>query len=55
MYLIKEFTKKSFPEIGTLLARDHSTVMSGCKKIEQRLKDDKDMQNDYYNLEQIIQ
>jgi chromosomal replication initiation ATPase DnaA len=35
MYIAKKITTRSFPEIGRRLGnRDHTTVMSGCRKIE---------------------
>lgn len=33
MYLLREECKMSFPQIGHLLSRDHSTVMHGHEKI----------------------
>lgn len=40
MFLCKELTTMSFPDIGTLLNRDHSTVMHGYQKIRDRLAKD---------------
>jgi len=34
MYLAKTLTPRSYPEIGRLLRRDHSTVMHGVRRIE---------------------
>lgn len=36
MYVLREF-KFSFPEIGLLFNRNHTTVMAACKKVEERL------------------
>ena len=33
MYLCRQLTDLSFPEIGRLFNRDHSTVMTSCKKV----------------------
>lgn len=33
MYLAKELTTNSLPEIGRVLDRDHSTILHGCRKI----------------------
>lgn len=33
MYWIRTKMKWSFPEIGKLFARDHTTVMAACRKI----------------------
>jgi len=41
MYLARELTELSYPEIGAALGgKDHSTVIYGAKKIEQRLEED---------------
>ncbi|MBQ1280943.1 MAG: chromosomal replication initiator protein DnaA [Oscillospiraceae bacterium] len=39
MYLIREMTNLSFPEIGSELGLDHTTVMYGHKKILSKLDD----------------
>ncbi len=36
MWLAWKKTGYSFPRIGTILSRDHATVMHGCKKVEQK-------------------
>ncbi len=33
MYLLRQVSELSYPEIGFLLGRDHSTVMSGIRKV----------------------
>ncbi len=38
MYLARELTGASFPEIARRFNRDHSTVISGCRKIEATYK-----------------
>lgn len=39
MYLARKLTSLSFPEIGAWLGgRNHSTIISGCKKIEALLQ-----------------
>ncbi len=46
MYLCKELTGLSTTEIGEKLGnRDHSTVIHGCSKIEEKLKVDNNLQN----------
>ncbi|HEY5996957.1 MAG TPA: helix-turn-helix domain-containing protein, partial [Candidatus Deferrimicrobiaceae bacterium] len=41
MYLLRQMTKCSFPEIGQRFGgKDHSTVMYAVKKIERKMKDD---------------
>ena len=34
MYLARKLTQSSYPEIGTRFGKDHSTVMSACRKVE---------------------
>lgn len=33
MYLARELTPRSYPEIGRMFRRDHTTVMSGVSRI----------------------
>ncbi len=40
MYLSRDMTRASFPEIGTKFEKDHATVMYNCRKIEKRLESD---------------
>ncbi|RMG59541.1 MAG: chromosomal replication initiator protein DnaA [Deltaproteobacteria bacterium] len=41
MYLLRQYTELSLPEIGQKLGgRDHTTVLHGIRKIESRLKED---------------
>lgn len=43
MYLCKRFTKHSFPEIGKEFGgKHHTTVMHSVKRIESRIKDERD-------------
>lgn len=39
MYLIRELTSLSLPEIGALFNRDHTTVVHALNNIERRRKD----------------
>ena len=55
MYLAKQLTKKSFPEIGKAFGgRDHTTVMHAAKTIEKLLKDDPSMEEDVNLLENML-
>jgi len=46
MYLIRQLTNLSFPDIGKEFARDHTTVMHAVKKVEASLKaGDSNLQN----------
>jgi len=40
MYFCREYTSYSFPEIGDLFFRDHSSVIHGCKRIENDIRRD---------------
>jgi chromosomal replication initiator protein len=40
MYLCRQLLKASFPHIGTLFGRDHSTVMHAFTVTERRMKQD---------------
>ena len=39
MYLIRQLTNLSLPEIGREFGRDHSTVIDSIRKVEMSLKD----------------
>ena len=46
MYMIRQLTNLSFPDIGKEFARDHTTVMHAVKKVEASLKTgDANLQN----------
>ena len=46
MYLIRQLTNLSFPDIGKEFARDHTTVMHAVKKVEASIKSgDTNLQN----------
>jgi len=36
-YLMRRLTGLSYPELGRIFDRDHTTIMNGCKRIEHRL------------------
>ena len=51
MYLARELTSHSYPEIGDAFGgRDHSTVINACKRIAQLKEADNKMAQDYSNL-----
>lgn len=55
MYLTKEMTDMSLPEIGDGFGgRDHTTVIHACRKIEELLQHDEDMKLDYSNLRELL-
>ena len=51
MYLAKELTQKSLPEIGELFGgRDHTTVMYANKKITELMKERRSIYNQVTEL-----
>ena len=55
MAMAKEFTKHSLPEIGEAFGgRDHTTVLYACRKIQEKMENDKQLQEDYKNLTNIL-
>jgi chromosomal replication initiator protein len=56
MLLCRTMLKLSFSKIGDILKRDHSTVMSGIKKIEKRLEEyDVDVIAAFSSIERLLQ
>lgn len=52
MYLARKLSLKSLPEIGRRMGRrDHSTVLSGVRKIERKLHSDSDLAFDVAHIE----
>jgi len=55
MYLIRQFTNHSFPEIGRIFGnRDHATVQHAVKKIRGEIKTDVDIRSAVQTLERSI-
>jgi chromosomal replication initiator protein len=55
MYLARELTELSYPEIGAAFGgKDHSTVIYGTKKIEKKLEQDQAFKNQVEALRQDI-
>lgn len=55
MTLAKEMTNHSLPEIGDAFGgRDHTTVMHACKRISELRVSDKDVEEDFSNLNRIL-
>lgn len=55
MYLAKELTQKSLPEIGDLFGgRDHTTVLHAIRKIQQLRQQNTDINREIHILEQQI-
>ena len=55
MYLAKELTQKSFPEIGDLFGgRDHTTVLHAVKKISEQRQKNAELNHQLHILEQQL-
>jgi len=55
MYLIREETDASLPQIGDLLdGRDHSTILYGCERVNELLEEDLDFQREVTALRQRL-
>ena len=55
MYLIRELTQHSFPEIGQFFSgRDHSTVMYSINKVGAQLKEDTELQRRVREIRQTL-
>ena len=55
MYLAKEHTNHSLPEIGDAFGgRDHTTVLHACRKIAELKESSADVAEDYRNLNRLV-
>jgi chromosomal replication initiator protein len=55
MYLIREETHTSLPQIGQLLGgRDHTTIMHGCETIGARIETDEQLRRDWLAIKQTL-
>ncbi len=54
MYLTKKLTDLSFPAIGGRLKRNHTTVMHGCKAIEENMESNPEFKSQVMRLEDMI-
>ena len=56
MYLAKQLTPRSLPEIGRKFGgRDHTTVMHAVKKIEELIASDRSLAEDVELLRRMLQ
>jgi len=56
MYLCRNMTKASFPEIGTKFGgKDHSTVIHAFRQVEKRATEDRDLKNVLDSLKNELQ
>ncbi len=54
MYLTREILNESLLNIGKSIDRDHSTVIHGIEKIEEKIKNDKNFENTLLSLKDKI-
>jgi chromosomal replication initiator protein len=55
MYLVREETDASLPEIGQLIGgRDHTTVMHGCEKISNLIETDDNFRRQFLSIRERI-
>jgi len=50
MFLVREVMQRSFPEIGRAFGKDHTTVISACRKVEDLLRRDTDLGQEVESL-----
>ena len=56
MYLAKQLTSRSLPEIGRRFGgRDHTTIMHGVRKIEELMSTDSQLSDDMQLLKRLLQ
>ena len=55
MYLAKQLTSRSLPEIGRKFDRDHTTVMHAVRKVEELVLEDKSLAEDVEALRRILE
>lgn len=55
MYLAKQMTARSLPEIGRKFDRDHTTVMHAVRKIEELMQEDSSLTENVENLRRALE
>ena len=56
MYLCREHTKSSLPEIGRQFGgKDHTTVIFSHKKISNKIKENNDLKNNINEISSLIE
>lgn len=54
MYLAREETQASLPQIGEALNRDHTTVLYGYDKISERIEEDDSLRRDILAIRELL-
>lgn len=54
MYLAREETNASLPQIGKALSRDHTTVLYGCRKINEQLTRDEQLRRQMLTIKETL-
>jgi chromosomal replication initiator protein len=55
MYLARKFTGESYPDLGRAFGnKHHTTVLSACEKISERLKTDTALRSEVHALESTL-
>ena len=55
MYLAKQLTSRSLPEIGRKFNRDHSTVIHAVEKVEDLRREDSQINDDLTRLSRQLE
>jgi len=54
MFLVRKHTELSYPDIGRIFGKDHTTIINAFQKIERALSEDATVRNDIEALERIL-
>jgi chromosomal replication initiator protein len=54
IYMIREVTEMSLPNIGKLFNRDHSTILSSVELIQKRIVNDRDFEQDIQTMKREL-
>ena len=55
MYIIRQLTKLSLPEIGRVFGRDHTTVIHSLEKVEGLIKENRGDRGEYPGYQEQCQ
>ncbi len=54
MYMVREMTTLSFPQIGKFFGKDHTTIMHATKTLEEKIKTDNDLKTQLQDVRNSI-